>query len=115
MPPSSETDLAALVEDARDYLRPQLEEKAIRLTVRKPASAPAIGDRDQLMEVLLNLIENAIKYSPEGSAVQIEIAGPLMRDEAERPELVLGAQASRLTLATPCAPPTLAPLWLRSR
>lgn len=105
VPPSSETDLSALVEDARDYLRPQLEEKAIRLTVRKPASAPAIGDRDQLMEVLLNLIENAIKYSPEGSAVQIEIAGPLMRDEAERPELVLGAQASRLTLAAPASEP----------
>ncbi len=105
VPPSSETDLSALVEDARDYLRPQLEEKAIRLTVRKPASAPAVGDRDQLMEVLLNLIENAIKYSPEGSAVQIEVDGPLMRDEAERPQLVLGAQASRLTLAAPASEP----------
>lgn len=105
VPPSSQTDLAALVDDVQDYLRPQLEEKSIRLTVEKPERALAVGDRDQLMEVILNLVENAIKYSPAGSAVGIEVTGTLARDEAERPPLVLGENASRLTLAAPSSEP----------
>lgn len=105
VPPSSEADLVALVEDVRDYLRPQLEEKSIALTVSKPEAAPAVGDRDQLMEVILNLVENAIKYSPEGSAIRIEVTGPLTRDEAERPDTLLGEGASRLTLAAPASEP----------
>lgn len=106
VPPNSEADLVALVEDVRDYLRPQLEEKSIGLTVSSArAGETVVGDRDQLMEVILNLVENAIKYSPEGSAIRIEVTGPMARDEAERPAPVLGEGASRLTLAAPASEP----------
>ena len=99
--PSGEADLAKLVEDVTAFLRPQLEEKAIDLRLEVPESAPAIGDRDQLMEVVMNLVENAIKYSPEGSVLTICVSEALLRDDAERPAMMLGAEASRLTLAAP--------------
>ncbi len=42
------------------------------MEVDVPASVPAVAaDRDKLEEVLINLIDNAVKYSPEGSPVRI--------------------------------------------
>lgn len=104
--PSGEADLVSLVEDVTAFLRPQLREKAIDLVVDMPDEARAVGDRDQLTEVVLNLVENAIKYSPDGSAIRISVSEPLSRDEAERPRMTLGETASRLTLAAPSSEPS---------
>ena len=101
VPPSGQIDLVDLVRDVTDFLRPQLQDKAIDLTLDLPARATAVGDRDQLTEVALNLVENAIKYSPEGAGVRITVTEPLPRDAVERPPLILGETASRLTLAAP--------------
>jgi two-component system, OmpR family, phosphate regulon sensor histidine kinase PhoR len=101
VPPSGEADLVSLVEDVTAFLRPQLEEKSIDLRVDMPDAALAIGDRDQLMEVVMNLVENAIKYSPEGSALSLQVLPAQLRDEVERPAMKLGVNASRLTLAAP--------------
>ncbi len=103
VPPSGEADLVSLVEDVTAFLRPQLQEKTIDLRLDMPDSAPAIGDRDQLTEVVMNLVENAIKYSPEGAGLSISVSEAQLRDEAERPAMRLGANASRLTLAAPAS------------
>lgn len=105
VPPGGEADLVGLIEDVAAVLRPQLDEKSVALDIAAPESAVAVGDRDQLTEVVLNLIENAIKYSPDGATVGIEVAGPLSRDAAERPPLQLGEASSRLTLAAPSTEP----------
>ncbi|WP_203291769.1 sensor histidine kinase [Maricaulis parjimensis] len=105
VPPAGEADLVSLVEDVTAFLRPQLQEKSIDLHLDMPEDAPAVGDRDQLTEVVMNLVENAIKYSPAGSGLKISVSESLLRDEAERPSLLLGANASRLTLAAPTSEP----------
>jgi two-component system phosphate regulon sensor histidine kinase PhoR len=105
VPPGGDADLVDLVEDVTAFLRPQLDEKTITLDVSAPETAMAIGDRDQLTEVLLNLVENAIKYSPEGGSVAIEVSAPVARDQAERPPAILGSASSRLTLAAPSTEP----------
>ena len=48
----------------------------MRLHLDIPAKLPLIGDRDELIRVVENLIENAIKYGAddEGAETQIEIA-----------------------------------------
>ena len=49
----------------------------------------------------MNLVENAIKYSDAGAGIALEVTTDLSRDQAERPGLILGEGASRLTLAAP--------------
>ncbi len=98
--PSGRADMEAIIEDVVDVLRPQIAEKSIELSL-DVMPAEVVGDRDQLLEVVMNLVENAIKYSRAGSSVVITLSSDLSRDQAERPGLILGDEASRLTLAAP--------------
>lgn len=98
--PSGRADMESVIEDVVDVLRPQIAEKSIELSL-EVMPAEVVGDRDQLLEVVMNLVENAIKYSRAGSSVVISLSSDLSRDQAERPGLILGDEASRLTLAAP--------------
>lgn len=102
VPPSGTADMVAVIEDVVDVLRPQLTDKSINLVV-EAAPAAAVGERDQVLEVVMNLVENAIKYSGAGSTVSLHLESDLTRDQAERPGLLLGDSASRLTLAAPAS------------
>tara|TARA_R110000868_G_scaffold5138_4_gene31777 strand:- start:25456 stop:26763 length:1308 start_codon:yes stop_codon:yes gene_type:complete len=103
--PDGEADLVAIAGDVIAFLRPQIEEKGIVLTLEAPEPAGAVGDRDQVTEVLQNLIENAIKYSPANASVLVRVEPAQARDQAERPALSLGERASRMTLAAPKSGP----------
>ncbi|WP_417493176.1 sensor histidine kinase [Maricaulis sp.] len=101
VPPSGRADLVVIAGEVIDFLRPQIEDKQIALTLEAPDSVIAVGDRDQLTEVFQNLIENAVKYSPANSSVLVRVEPEQPRDQAERPSSMLGEGASRLTLAAP--------------
>ena len=62
---------------ARQYVPPSIE---LRLTAADDAPSIA-ADPDKTRQVLTNLVDNAIKYSPDGGAVEIEItvAGSRLR------------------------------------
>jgi two-component system phosphate regulon sensor histidine kinase PhoR len=66
-------DPGDLVEKAVAMVRPIAEKKHQRLTV-SPAGAlpPILGDPDKLAHVLINLLDNAVKYTPEGGRITIE-------------------------------------------
>jgi two-component system sensor histidine kinase SenX3 len=58
-----------------DRLRPVAEHQAIRLEVQEPAPDVIVrGDRRQLVSAVHNLVDNSIKYSEGGSAVQIRVS-----------------------------------------
>jgi PAS domain S-box-containing protein len=58
-----------VVEAARSYVPPN-----IKLSLTAPRDAPSIAaDPDKTRQVLTNLVENAIKYSPEGGRVTVEV------------------------------------------
>lgn len=69
-------DLAALVDAAASAIRPAAEAKGIRLTVRSDARVPRImGDQTRLQQVTLNLLTNAMKFTPHGGRIRVDVRG----------------------------------------
>ena len=69
-------DLAEVCRDAFDLLEPLAEAKGVALRLDPGADANALGDADLLREALVNLVENAVKFTPGGGAVTIACGHP---------------------------------------
>jgi len=69
----SRTDLAAVVEDAVALVRPQFETAEIELEAHVEA-APVDGDEHRLMQVVRNLLMNALKFTPAGGSVAVSVS-----------------------------------------
>jgi heavy metal sensor kinase len=67
-------DLAELTADVSAHLGVLAEEKAQSLTVRVEGRPHALSDRLMLRQSLINLVDNAIKYTPAGGTITIHAA-----------------------------------------
>ncbi|PWE18826.1 histidine kinase [Marinicauda salina] len=106
VPPSGECDLAALAGDVVRTLSPMAEPRGLSIAVEAPDEPVRIGgDRDQIYEVIENLVENALKYSRDGGRVRIVVRTDRSRDSAEQPAERIAADSARLTLAAPAIDP----------
>ncbi len=68
-------ELAAIAADAVELYEPVAEAKEVALVVRLAAPAVIECDRDLLMEAVANLVDNAIKFTPAGGHVRVEVEG----------------------------------------
>jgi signal transduction histidine kinase/DNA-binding response OmpR family regulator len=67
-------DLGAVVEAALDAVRPAAEAKGLRLqAVLDPRAVGITGDPDRLQQVVWNLLINAVKFTPRGGRVQVQL------------------------------------------
>ncbi|MGO8951075.1 MAG: sensor histidine kinase [Ktedonobacterales bacterium] len=65
-------DLGGLIEVVLDRMRPLADENAIQLQIAVPDDLPTASvDSKRISEVLVNLIHNAIKYTPAGGKVSV--------------------------------------------
>jgi PAS domain S-box-containing protein len=69
----SDVHLAALLREAGDLYDPIAENKGVTLRVEAPDEAAVRGDRDLLFEAVANLVDNAVKFTPEGGRVELAL------------------------------------------
>lgn len=103
--PTAQVDLQALVAGAVATLRPLAEGAGVAVELTgETGPLPVPGDADQIMQVLVNLIENGVKYGGAGGSLRIHIAreqlprGPGIRlDVMDRGEGIDPVHIPRLT------------------
>lgn len=104
VPPSDRADLAGVAHEAIDTLSALAAERNVRLTLTGASDpGPVVGDRFQLAQVIQNLIDNAIKYSPEGGEVRIEVGVSGDREEVTAKAARRWPDANRYALLSPDA------------
>jgi two-component system sensor histidine kinase BaeS len=67
-------DLNELVDEAMETLRPLAEPRSVKLVIDAEARVMVEVDGSQLARVIRNLLDNAIRHSPDGSVVSVRIA-----------------------------------------
>jgi len=68
---SEKLDVTALLEDIVDLYRYVAEDKGIEIDVIAPQPIEACVDRNRIRQVIANLLDNAIKYTPERGQIRV--------------------------------------------
>lgn len=77
---SEPLDMASLLQAIVEQMRPLAEAKGQTLTCQVPDALPMHGDADKLIQLFLNLLDNAIKYTPPGGTVSVRAVMTLARE-----------------------------------
>jgi two-component system, OmpR family, sensor histidine kinase SenX3 len=67
----SELNVQDLVNEAIDQSQVGADSRKIKISTGDIANGVVLGDRDQLIMAIQNLVENAVNYSPEGTQVTV--------------------------------------------
>jgi signal transduction histidine kinase len=84
---NTEIDLAEVAEDAVRRYQQQAESFGVALTVVADGPAPAIGDADRVLQVVSNLVENALRLTPPDGEVRVVATSGVLRVEDTGPGL----------------------------
>ena len=79
--PDAEVDLVAIVRQVIDGLQTLARDREVEVRLSVPADSLKVrGDRDELLRLFENLVENALKYAPAGKRVDITLSPPSERE-----------------------------------
>jgi two-component system phosphate regulon sensor histidine kinase PhoR len=90
LPPNTPLDLAPVVKQVADGLQTLARDREVTIKVSAPHDALIVlGDRDELIRALENLVENALKYGAAGKRVDITLASSQTRAGASEVRLAV--------------------------
>lgn len=89
-------DLAELAAGTTEQMRLLAEDKNITLACRTDERIEIIGDRARIKQVIVNLVDNAIKYTPGGGMVEVRISVAGKRALLEVADTGIGIPAEAL-------------------
>jgi signal transduction histidine kinase len=84
---NAEIDLAEVADDAVRRYQPQADAFGVSLAALADGPAPAIADADRVLQVVSNLVENALRLTPAGGDVRVTVGPGLLRVEDTGPGL----------------------------
>jgi len=98
--PAERVDLAQTVGEVVEALTPLAREREVEIeaVLPKRGEASVVGDRDQIIQVVQNLVDNAIKYSAKGGVVRLGLEAGLSSEAAATSG---AADLARFSLLTP--------------
>ena len=70
----TKVDLSGVMQETLEFYGPVAEEKMQVMAVEAPQPAPVWGNRDLLVQIIFNLVDNAIKFSPPGARITLTAA-----------------------------------------
>lgn len=70
----TEVNINSLVEGTKTLLQEHIQRKRLRFVSPTTKDVIMISDRDCMNQILLNLISNAVAYTPEGGTVKVEVS-----------------------------------------
>ncbi|MGI9127805.1 MAG: sensor histidine kinase [Roseomonas sp.] len=69
-------DLAAVLADAAEVYGALAEERGQGLETAWPEKLEMVGDRDMVLQAIANLLDNAVKFTPEGGIIRLTASAP---------------------------------------
>lgn len=82
--PENTVDLASILRQVVDALHVLAQDRGVTIELAAlPAAVTVLGDRDELIRVFENLIENALKYGASGKRVEIKLSREAAGDGEE--------------------------------
>jgi len=99
IPPSGQVDLSRAAADVVDAVSVLSRDKGVIIQLETTQDVTTIdGDRDEIIQVIQNLLDNAIKYSSSGQTIEIGVVTGLTLDAVPGPRR---EGATRLSLVSP--------------
>src|SRR5262249_59469438 len=80
-------DLTDVAEDAVRRYQQQADGFGVELSAVVDGSAPAVGDADRVLQIVSNLVENALRLTPRGGSVRVLASPGVVRVEDTGPGL----------------------------
>lgn len=72
--PDEPVDLTSVIEEVCDQLRPIAKDRGVQIITSGPPEFSTVkGDRDELIQVVQNLVDNATKYGRKGKKVEVAL------------------------------------------
>lgn len=91
-----------ILQNAVSSMRPLFENKNLHVTtVFNPPLSPVAGDRDRLVQVVTNVLSNAVKFTPAGGSIHIavrEMTDPVAQIVVEIIDTGMGIRSEDLEL-----------------
>jgi two-component system phosphate regulon sensor histidine kinase PhoR len=77
-------DLRSVLERTVAFIKPLADKKQHTVAATLPAQVPlVVGDEERLVQVFINLFENAVKYTPDGGTITVDLERSLNHRKPE--------------------------------